>query len=154
MIFLPYLLSLSYTACTDHGTHSISHCSPGAGDLKSRKRFISRTLSQFYLKFVFSSRGISAQLKKKKKNWKGSSLHSCGTDTPGSCSFSALFPPWDSPLSFFCIILKFIFVVTSLCSRAKILSYHPWRVRTTFFTFPFSHFLFFLIFRFSFRFRL
>lgn len=28
MIFLLYLLSLLYTACTDHGTHSISHCTP------------------------------------------------------------------------------------------------------------------------------
>lgn len=65
LVFLLYLLPLLYTACADHGNHSISHCSLGAGDLKSRKRFISRMLNQFYLKFVFLQASLRS-LKKEK----------------------------------------------------------------------------------------
>lgn len=112
-----------------------------AGDLKSRKRFISRMLNQFYLKFVFFfTRSLCSVLtKQKQKTHTLEVVQLTGqirlAVVPSPYSFLPVTLP-SSFFFFFCIRLKFIFIVTTLRSRTKALNY-PWRVRTTFFTFPF-----------------
>lgn len=121
LIFLLYLLSLSYTACTDRGTHSISHCTPEGwwSQIKEALHFSNAQPILSEVCFFLHEESLLSLNKTKAKNThtgSGAVDIAAGRYALQLFLLRTLSSLWLSPhlffFFFFCIRVKFFIVTT------------------------------------------